>query len=198
VRLVGLTGGIASGKSTVAARFVERGMVLIDADAVARQVVEPGTPALAEIAERFGAGVLRPDGALDRPALGAVVFADAEALAALNAITHPRIGEEIARRLAEHADGDRVVVLDVALLVESAQPRDYDAVVVVTAPEEVRVSRLVRDRGMVEADARARIAAQTTDEQRLARATHVIVNDGSIERLRSRADAVADELLTEG
>lgn len=195
--LVGLTGGIASGKSTVSARFRERGMVVIDADVVARQVVDPGTEAIAELAERFGPGVLRPDGALDRPALAAVVFADADALAALNAITHPRIGEEIARRLAEHAGDDRVVVLDSPLLVESAQPRDYRAVVVVTAAVEVRVARLVRDRGMSEADARARIAAQATDSRRLERATHVIVNDGTPEQLRARVDAVADELLAQ-
>ncbi len=198
MRLVGLTGGIASGKSTVAACFAERGMILVDADVIAREVVQPGTPGLAEVVERFGRGVLRADGALDRPSLAAVVFADAESLAALNAITHPRIGEEIARRIAEHAATERVVVLDIALLVESAQPRDYAAIVVVTAPVQVRVARLVRDRGMSEADARARITAQASDVERLGRATHVIANDGTLAELRARADAVADQLLDGG
>lgn len=193
--LVGLTGGIASGKSTVAARLVQRGVMLIDADAIAREVVEPGTSGFAAIVERFGSDVLLPDGSIDRPALGRVVFADPEDRADLNAITHPRVAEEIASRLAALADFPGVVVVDVPLLVETQVDRGYQAIVVVAARPAVQLQRLIRERGMPEADARARIAAQASLEERLARATHVIWNEGTLEELHVRTDEVADELL---
>lgn len=193
--LVGLTGGIGAGKSTVAARLVERGAVLIDADVIAREVVAAGTSGLAAVVDRFGPDVLLPDGSLDRPALARIVFADAEARAALNAITHPLVAEEIASRLAALADFPGVVVVDVPLLVEAQVDRGYQAVVVVAARPAVQLERLTRDRGMDEAEARARIAAQASLEERLARATHVIWNEGSLEDLRARTDEVADDLL---
>ena len=193
--LVGLTGGIAAGKSTVAARLVQRGVMLIDADAIAREVVEPGTSGFAAIVERFGSDVLLPDGSIDRPALGRVVFADPEDRADLNAITHPRVAEEIASRLAALADFPGVVVVDVPLLVETQVDRGYQAIVVVAARPAVQLQRLIRERGMPEADARARIAAQASLEERLARATHVIWNEGTLEELHVRTDEVADELL---
>jgi len=195
VLLVGLTGGIGAGKSTVAARLVERGAVLIDADVIAREVVAAGTSGLAAVVDRFGPDVLLPDGSLDRPALARIVFADAEARAALNAITHPLVAEEIASRLAALADFPGVVVVDVPLLVEAQVDRGYQAVVVVAARPAVQLERLTRDRGMDEAEARARIAAQASLEERLARATHVIWNEGSLEDLRARTDEVADDLL---
>jgi len=195
VLLVGLTGGIAAGKSTVAARLVQRGVMLIDADAIAREVVEPGTSGFAAIVERFGSDVLLPDGSIDRPALGRVVFADPEDRADLNAITHPRVAEEIASRLAALADFPGVVVVDVPLLVETQVDRGYQAIVVVAARPAVQLQRLIRERGMPEADARARIAAQASLEERLARATHVIWNEGTLEELHVRTDEVADELL---
>jgi dephospho-CoA kinase len=195
VLLVGLTGGIAAGKSTVAARLVQRGVMLIDADAIAREVVEPGTSGFAAIVERFGSDILLPDGSIDRPALGRVVFADPEDRADLNAITHPRVAEEIASRLAALADFPGVVVVDVPLLVEAQVDRGYQAIVVVAARPAVQLQRLIRERGMPEADARARIAAQASLEERLARATHVIWNEGTLEELHVRTDEVADELL---
>lgn len=176
---VGLTGGIGSGKSTVARMLAELGAVVIDADRIARQVVEPGQPALAEIAERFGAEVIKPDGSLDRAALAAIVFPEPQALAALEAITHPRIDQRAAEQLDKaRRSGARVVVYDSPLLVESGQARDFDLVVVVDAPAEIRVARLV-GRGLVESDARARMARQATDSQRLAVADVVIDNSGS-------------------
>lgn len=195
--LVGLTGGIASGKSTVSARLVERGAVLIDADAIARDVVAPGTSGLAAVVDRFGPDVLLGDGSLDRPALGRIVFADAEARAALNAITHPQVAGEIASRLAALADFPGVVVVDVPLLVEANVDRGYQAIIVVAAQPEVQLQRLIRDRGMQEADARARITAQASLDQRLARATHVIWNEGTLEDLQARTDEVADDLLAQ-
>lgn len=199
MHLVGLTGGIGSGKSTVARLLAERGAVVVDADQVAREVVEPGEPALAEIAERFGAGVL-DDGRLDRPALAAIVFGDEDARRDLEAITHPRIGERIATRIgeaqaAEEADGrTRVVVVDHPLLVESGSASGYATVIVVEAPVEVRVQRLVEHRGMAEEDARARIAAQADDATRRAAATHVVDNSGEPEDLAPQVDAILAEL----
>lgn len=193
--LVGLTGGIASGKSTVAARLVERGAVLIDADAIAREVVAPGTSGLAAVVDRFGPDVLLADGSLDRPALGRIVFADPEARANLNAITHPRVAEQIASRLSALSAFPGVVVVDVPLLVEAKVDRGYQAIIVVAAQPEVQLQRLMRDRGMQEADARARITAQASLEERLARATHVIWNEGTLEDLQARTDEVADDLL---
>jgi dephospho-CoA kinase len=200
VRVVGLTGGIGSGKSTVARLLAERGAIVIDADQVAREIVEPGEPALAEIAAHFGAEVLTEDGALDRPALAAIVFNDADARRDLEAITHPRIGDRIVARLAqirlgERSDGaSRVVVLDHPLLVETGTTQRCDDVVVVTAPAEVRVRRLVEQRGMDEADARARIAAQADDATRVAAATHVIDNSGDVSELQVALERLAAEL----
>lgn len=198
--LVGLTGGIGSGKSTVAARFAELGAHVIDADLVAREVVAPGTPGLEAIVEHFGGDVLRPDGDLDRQALADIVFEDHEARAVLNGITHPRIGQRIGelieghRRASEAEGGDRIVVVDHPLLIETGQARAFPAVVVVLAPKELRVQRLVELRGMDPADARARITAQAHDDERRVVATHVIENEGTVEELRRRADEVFAEL----
>lgn len=192
--LVGLTGGIGSGKSTAAARFVHHGAELIDADAIAREVVFPDTPAYGKIVEHFGAGVLGPDGFIDREALGKIVFASPQKRALLNEITHPRIIATIADRLELLQVYDGVVLLDVPLLVESGVSRNYEAVVVVASSPEVQLQRLVEQRGMTEADAQARIAAQAPLEEKLAVATHVIWNEGSIDELNKRVDEVAEEL----
>jgi dephospho-CoA kinase len=183
--LVGLTGGIGSGKSTVSALLAERGAVVIDADAIVREVQAPGTPVLSAIVERFGASVLGPDGALDRQALADVVFTDDAALADLNAIVHPAVGAEIARRLEEAAGTDGVVILDVPLLVESGRD-DMAALLVVDVDPEVAVERVVEQRGMREDDVRARIARQASREDRLARATIVVDNSGSRTDLEAR------------
>ena len=200
MKMVGLTGGIGSGKSTVARRLLAWGAVVIDADQIAREVVEPGQPALAEIVDRFGPRVLTGDGHLDRPAMADIVFNDPEARAALEDITHPRIGEEVARRVAEaeaaeQEDGrERVVVIDHPLLVETGKAATFPIVVVVVAPEDVRVERLVSSRGMDAEDARARLAAQTDDETRIEAATHVIDNSGTIDELHAQVDALIDDL----
>ncbi|HET9732657.1 MAG TPA: dephospho-CoA kinase [Acidimicrobiales bacterium] len=186
--LVGLTGGIGSGKSTVSGMLAERGAVVIDADLVAREVQSPGGAAYEALVERFGPGVLLADGTLDRPALAQVVFADDAARRDLNAIVHPAVGRVMAERMAEHAGTDHVVILDIPLLVEGNQARSYSGVVVVDCPVEVAVARLVGQRGMAEADARARIAAQATREQRLAVADHVIDNGGDLAHLTSEVD----------
>jgi len=164
---VGLTGGIGSGKSTVAGRLAEHGAVLIDADRIAREVVAPGSDGLAEVVTAFGDSVLAPDGSLDRPTLAAIVFADDEARAQLNAIVHPRIGARTAALTAAAAP-DAVIVHDVPLLVENRLAPMYHLVIVVDAPIEQRVRRLVRDRGMNEADVLARIAAQADEPRRRA------------------------------
>ncbi|MDX6742999.1 dephospho-CoA kinase [Actinocorallia sp. A-T 12471] len=184
---VGLTGGIGMGKSEVSRRLVQHGAVLIDSDALAREVVEPGTPGLAAIVAEFGDGVLLPDGALDREALGAIVFADAAKLKALNAITHPLIGAR-GQELLEAAPDDAVVVYDVPLLAENGLKPLYDVVIVVDVPEELQIERLTQRRGMTEEAARARIAAQATREQRRAIADHVIDNSGTLEDLHARVD----------
>jgi dephospho-CoA kinase len=184
---LGLTGGIGSGKSTVSARLAAHGAVVIDYDLLAREAVEIGTPALAAIAERFGDDVITAEGALDRAALGAVVFGDDAARADLEAITHPAILElAVARESA--VPGDGVVVHDHPLLVEMGMAAMCDLVVVVDVPEEVQVERLVTLRGMREADARARLAAQTTRETRTAAADVVLDNTGTIEDLEARVD----------
>ncbi|MDT0215249.1 dephospho-CoA kinase [Rothia sp. ARF10] len=179
---VGLTGGIGSGKSTVARTLADLGAVVVDADAVAREVVEPGTPALTAIRERFGDEVFAGDGVLDRPALGRVVFGDAAALADLEAITHPAIWRRTAELLGE-APVDAVLVHDMPLIVEKSMGADYHLVVVVGATEEERLARLVRDRGMDERDARSRIAAQADDSTRRRAADVWIDNDGTPEQL---------------
>jgi dephospho-CoA kinase len=192
---VGLTGGIGSGKSTVSALLASYGAVVVDADVIAREVVEPGTPGLAAVVEEFGPEVVLPDGSLDREALGAVVFDDAARLAALNAIVHPLVGERMQQVQDEaEAAGAPVVVLDVPLLAENHLESLYDEVVVVDCPVEVAVQRLVDQRGMAEADARARIAAQATREQRLAVATHVLDNSGTPAELEDQVRSLRDRL----
>lgn len=185
---VGLTGGIGSGKSTVAELLRERGALVIDADAIARELVEPGQPALAEIAEEFGRGILTPGGSLDRAALAQVVFEDSGRREALNAIMHPRIGRR-SRELIEAAPADAVVVYDMPLLVEQGLTSGWDRIVAVEADEDDRIERVRRSRGLAEEDIRARMAAQATDEQRREVADTVIRNDGDLGEL---AEEVAD------
>jgi dephospho-CoA kinase len=194
VRIVGLTGGIGSGKSAVAQRLAKHGAIIIDADVIAREVVAPGTDGLREVVGVFGAEVLAADGALDRPALGRLVFEDPAARERLEAIVHPRVRARTAEIVAA-APENAVVVNDVPLLVEAGLAGAYEIVIVVEAPEAVRVARLVTDRGMSEPDARARIAAQATDAQRRAVADVVIVNDGSRGDLDAKVDEVWQERL---
>ena len=191
--LVGLTGGIASGKSTVSAMLAERGAEVIDADHIARQVVMPGTPAWCKIRDHFGPGVLHPDGQLDRQALADIVFADKSKLALLNEITHPAIFARIADRLEAHHGQDVVVVLDAALLIEAGLAEGVDVVVVVHSPREIQVERLAA-KGVGATDARNRIAAQLEPEKRLARADIVIDNGGSLEDLGRQVDKLWEEL----
>ncbi len=186
---VGLTGGIGSGKSTVSARLAELGAVVIDYDQLARDAVAAGTPALAAIRERFGDAVIAADGTLDRPALGSIVFGDDAARAALEAITHPAIFE-LSVALEATVPDDGVVVHDHPLLVEIGIGGTCDLVIVVDVPEEVQVERLTTLRGMTEADARARIAAQASREQRLAAADVVIANTRSLEELTAEVDEI--------
>ena len=192
--LVGLTGGIASGKTTVADRLVHHGAELIDADQVAREVVVPGRPAYTEIIEHFGYGVLDEDGFIDRLELGRRVFDDASQRAVLNAITHPRIMDAIASELELLATTDGVVVLDVPLLVEMGAKRDYDAIVVVATNPPVQIERLVRHRNLSPDEAAKRIDAQAPLEKKLAIATHVLWNEGSLDDVRRQADDLYAEL----
>lgn len=182
VLILGLTGGIGSGKSSVSRLLAQHGAVVIDADVVAREVVAPGTPGLAAVLEEFGQDVALPDGSLDREALGQLVFADDEARGRLNAILHPLIGARTAELWAQ-AEGADVLVHDVPLLVEAGLQDSYDQVIVVDVPPEVQLDRLVRLRGMSMEDAQRRIAAQAPREVRLAAATEVIDNSGSPEDL---------------
>ncbi|WOX25023.1 dephospho-CoA kinase [Streptomyces solicathayae] len=190
---VGLTGGIGAGKSEVSRLFVSYGAVLIDADKIAREVVEPGTPGLAAIVEAFGEGVLTAEGTLDRPKLGSLVFADAERLATLNAIVHPLVGARSAE-LERLAGPEDVVVHDVPLLAENGLAPLYDLVVVVDASAGTRLDRLVRIRGMSEEEARNRMAAQATAEQRRAVADLVIDNDGPLDALEPQVRKVWEQL----
>lgn len=194
--LVGLTGGIGSGKSTVAARFVHHGAELVDADQIAREVVEPDKPAWRKLVEHFGAEILDGEGFIDRPKLGRIVFGDEKKRRLLNEITHPPVIAEIASRLELLQAFDGVVILDVPLLVESRADRGYEAVVVVATKPETQVQRLVEQRGMADADARARIAAQSSLEDKLAAATHVIWNEGTLDELHAAVDDLAEELTT--
>jgi dephospho-CoA kinase len=187
--LVALTGGIGSGKSTVSQRLADRGAVIIDADAIVRELQQAGSPLLVRLAERFGADIIRDDGELDRPALAAIAFRDDEALADLNKIVHPEVRAEIARRVAAEADTDKVVVVDTPLF-EVTSDVEFAAVVVVDVPPEVAVERLVGQRGLTEADAWARIAKQISREDRRATADRVIDNSGDLAAL----DAQVDEL----
>jgi dephospho-CoA kinase len=189
---VGLTGGVGSGKSTVSAMLAEHGAVIIDADAIARDVVEPGTAGLAAIVERFGPDVLAADGSLDRATLAALVFNDDAARSDLNGIVHPLVGVRTVE-LMTAAPPDAIVVYDVPLLVESDMAAGFDVVVVVIADEDVRLARL-EARGMPQHDARARIKAQASDDQRRAVADVVIENHGSLADLRSQVDALWERL----
>lgn len=191
--LVGLTGGIGSGKSTVSAMLAGRGAEIIDGDAIVRELQQPGSPVLAAIVERFGDGVL--DGEqLDRQALATIVFNDAEALTDLNRIVHPPLGEEVLRLIEAARHTDRVVVLDFPLLAE--RPRsDLDATIVVDLDEQLAIERLVSSRGMDEADARARLGNQATRAQRRQIATHVIDNSGDLSELQAQVDALWADLV---
>ncbi len=194
--VIGLTGGIASGKSTVAGLLREKGALVIDADEVAREVVRPSRPALEEIRDRFGTGVLAPDGTLDRGALARLIFSDPEARRDLNAIMHPRIFEAIRDRLAV-TDPDQMVFVEAALLAETysqaSQWLKLESLVVVDAPRELQVARL-KEKGITGPDVSLRLAAQMESRERLAQATHVIQNAGSLDDLRSEVDRVWREL----
>ncbi len=190
---VGLTGGVASGKSAVAAKLAELGAVVIDADALARDVVAPGAPGLAAIKDAFGSEVLLPDGALDRKALGAIVFADEQQRQTLNNIVHPLV-REAAGALRTKAPEDALVVEDIPLLVESGQADRFDAVIVIQAPHDERIRRMVQDRGWSVEEAKARMAAQASDEQRAAVADFVLDNSGSLEELEAQVSVLFAQL----
>jgi dephospho-CoA kinase len=190
---VGLTGGIASGKSTVSSILRELGAVVIDADQLAREVVARGTPGLAAVVEAFGPEVLTPEGDLDRPRMGTLVFNDETLRRQLEAIVHPLVFERYAQ-LEASAPADGIVVHDIPLLVESGRAGEFDAVIVVDAPEQLQVERMIRDRGWTEEDARSRIAAQATREQRRAVATYLVENTGTREDLRQRVTEVFEQL----
>jgi len=192
--LVGLTGGIASGKSTVAGLLAGHGAVLIDSDELAHAVVAPGTDGLARVVERFGPGVLRSDGALDRPALGRLVFSDERARADLNAIVHPAVRARAAELVAQ-APADAIVVRVIPLLVETGQEADFDVVVVVDAPESVQVERLMGRSGLTDEDARSRVAAQASRAERLAAADFVIDNSGTPDQMAARVARLWSELV---
>jgi dephospho-CoA kinase len=185
---VGLTGGVGSGKSTVSRLLAERGAVVIDADAIAREVVEPGTPGFAAVVEAFGPSVVGADGRLDRPALAAIVFGDNDKRLQLNAIVHPLVGQRTVE-LAAAAPADAVVVYDIPLLVESNMAAGFDFVLVVEASVDTRIARLL-GRGMAAPDARERMAAQASDEQRRAVADAVLDNNGSLADLEEQVDGV--------
>jgi dephospho-CoA kinase len=189
VLLVGLTGGIGSGKSTVARALAARGAVIVDADEVVRDVQSPGSPVLAALAARFGADILADDGSLDRALLASRVFGDAEALAALNSIVHPAVGAEMNRRVREQVSGDRVVVMDIPLLTENPRA-GLQGIIVVDVPVETQVRRLVDGRGFAEDDARTRIGRQASREARLATASIVVDNSGTVAELEAQVQRV--------
>jgi dephospho-CoA kinase len=200
MQLIGLTGGIASGKSVVAARLAERGAVVVDADRIAREVVEPGTPALARIATEFGGGVIASDGSLDRAALGALIFSSPEKRAALNAITHPAVSDRSHElfEAAAAADPEAVVVYDVPLLVDSGRVDEFDLVVVVNANTATRVDRMIQLRGMTRDEALHRINSQATDTERLSIADVVIDSNGTLDETLAQADALWERLSARG
>lgn len=192
---VGLTGNIASGKSAVAARLAARGAIVIDADALARAALAPGTAALARVRGRFGASVFGADGTLDRGALGRVVFSDPSARRDLEAIVHPDVARARASALAAARDaGARIVISDVPLLFEAGLDKEFDRIVVVDAPEHVRLARLMHDRGLSETDARAMMAAQADPVEKRARATHLVENAGSLDELDRQVAKLWDAL----
>ena len=186
--VVGLTGGIGSGKSTVSALLAAKGAVVVDADAVTRELQQPGTPVFAAMVERFGPGIVAGDGTLDRAAVADIVFADPQALRDLNDIVHPAVGAGIAERMAALAETDEVVVLDVPLMVESKRGYPVAGLVVVDVDPEVAVQRLVGSRGMRDDDVRARMARQATREERRARADRVVDNSGDLDDLTRQVD----------
>ena len=194
--MVGLTGGIASGKSTVARFFAELGIPVVDADQIAREVVKPGTEGLAAIVAEFGEGVLAADGTLDRKKLGAIVFDDAGARAKLNAITHPRIGAVSAQRVTELSGGGAPYVLyEAALLVENGIHRGLPALVVVSAKRETQLARMIERDGFTEKEAEARLDAQLPLAKKLEVADFVVDNDGDLETTRARVREVHEALL---
>lgn len=192
--LVGLTGGIGAGKSTVSALLAERGAAIVDADQIARDLQSPGSPVLAAMAERFGAHIIGDDGALDRGAVAAIVFNDEAALKDLNGIVHPAMQDEIQRQIDAHRGTDRVVVLDFPLLGENPR-KGLGATIVVDIPVDIAVQRLVDQRAMSDDDARARITSQISREERLASATHVIDNGGDRDSLTRQVDALWGQLV---
>lgn len=195
--VVGLTGGIGSGKSSVSSRLAARGAVIVDADQIARDLQQPGSEVLAKMAARFGSGIIRDDGSLDRAAVAGIVFHDADALADLNAIVHPAMQAEITAQIMAHAETDRIVVLDFPLLGENPRS-DLAATVVVDVDPEIALERLVTQRGMDRGDAAARIASQMTRAQRLALATHVIDNSGDLDDLERSVEQLWGELVALG
>ena len=196
MQLIGLTGGIASGKSVVAGRLAEHGAVVVDADQIAREVVEPGTPGLARIATEFGDAVITADGSLDRAALGAIIFRSPEKREALNAITHPAVATRSHElfEAAAAADPGAIVVYDVPLLVEAGRSDEFDLVVVVDASTETRLARLTQLRGMSRDEAMHRINSQATNTERLAIADVVIDSNGTLEQTLEQADALWEKL----
>jgi dephospho-CoA kinase len=194
--LIGLTGGIASGKSTIARRLAEHGAIIIDADIVSREVVAPGSPALASIALEFGEDMINSEGTLSRAKLGALVFSDAEKLEKLNAIMHPAVKTRSAEVLAKaRADNpDSVIVYDVPLLVEADIARNYDEIIVASAPEETRIKRMIQLRGLTDEEAKARIGAQASEAKRLAIADVVIDTGGNLQHTLEQVDALWDRI----
>jgi len=189
VILLGLTGGIGSGKSTVSALLAQRGAVIIDADAIVKELQEPGQPLLKELSAEFGDSIIREDGSLDRVALAGIAFSDKDKLAALNKIVHPAVGKEMNRRLEEQRTTDNVVVLDIPLLAENPR-KGLCGVIVVDVPVDVAVSRLMEFRGFKEDDARARVANQTSREKRVAIADRIVDNSGDMSALENQVAAV--------
>jgi len=197
VRVIGLTGGIASGKSTAARTLAELGARIVDADAVAREIVAPGQPALAEIVRTFGRDMLLPDGTLDRKRLGAVIFADADKRRALNAITHPRIAAETQARLSELREaGERVAIYEAALLVENGVHKALDGLIVVVCDEATQLARLSSRDGYAEADARARVAAQAPVADKIAAATWVVDTSGPLTDTKKQLARIWEEILS--